>query len=58
LNRKEAIIVSVLVLATFVGSVFAENSTPNSPMPTLTPQTTSVDIEAFQAETNGLLLLA
>ncbi len=49
------ILVAVVVLATFVGGAFADTISTAPTRTTL--QTTSVDIEAFQAETNGLQLL-
>jgi hypothetical protein len=47
LNRKEAIAVGIAILASLVGGVFASTSSPSSSN-SLTPQTTSVDIEALK----------
>lgn len=46
MNTKEAIVVSMIVLAGLVGTVFADSQ--NSPTSTLAPQITSVDLEALR----------
>ncbi len=47
MNRKEAIVISFAILAGLIGGTFA-SSFPDSPSPSLTPQTTSIDIEALK----------
>jgi len=47
LNRKEALAVSIVILASLVGGVFASTS-PASPSGGLTLQTTGVDIEVLK----------
>ncbi len=46
MNRKEAILVCALIFVTLIGTVFA--TTSPTPSASLTPQTTSVDIEVLK----------
>ena len=59
MNRKEAVLVTVLLLATFVGTVFADTATTSRTTTTL--QTASVDIFLFAgpfASGNNALVFA
>ena len=49
MNRKEAIVVTVLLSATFISAVFAD-STPTSPTKTISLQTSSIDVGLFNPQ--------
>jgi len=48
LNRREAIAVSVLILAMFTGTTFAETNSPSTQTSALTLQTVGVDIQIMR----------